>query len=135
MRVQRAIGAYIRHPRSQPFQTTFMWDSDDPLAIRLDFPQGEERIYWVIGRDMLHRGTFFNYSGETHGDVSVWPEGDRVVISLRPSNNGRADVVCSRAGVKDFLNATLSITPLGQEGPRIEAAIQNFIDDIRRRNA
>lgn len=136
MKVERRIpGQYLRKDGpGVPLVVTFTWESDDPLAVTLEFPQEAQSIHWVISRDILHRG-LTQSSGDLSGDVAVWPsEHSRMVLSLRPPH-GRADIDLPVFGVDRFLEDTFAHTPIGAESARIEAAIENFIDSIRERGA
>lgn len=135
MKVEKKIWSRIRGGEALlGFTMTVVWDSDDPLAVRLSFPQNGKDLHWVFSRELLHRGVFFTRAGETHGDVAIWQEGEMAVISLRPPH-GRADVECKKKELRAFIETTTSHTAIGKEGPRIEAAIQNLIDDINQKGA
>lgn len=119
MIVTKELSASIRNAtgqRSPTFTVTFLWDTDDPLAITLKFPPGvgasQNGQEWQFGRDLLHRGCYFARTGDL--DVVIWPEVDKVVISLRPPH-GRADLVVSRSDVRAFVEATVAVQPMGKE--------------------
>ena len=106
------------------------WDESQPLLMDVDFIHpGEQVVTWSIGREfMVDALEEMGVHGE--GDIQVVYLGQAdVLLTLFPDDEEReTDVTFPRQPVKDFLDATLEVTPLGFEN--VEEEIDEFLSSL-----
>ena len=104
----------------------------DPWAITAVFRTADGDVTWVFGRELLEEGL----AGPTgEGDVAVWPvstpHGRLLYLSLA-SPNGSALLEADPDRVREFLDRTYSLVPLGTEASLLDldAELARLVDDL-----
>jgi Streptomyces sporulation and cell division protein, SsgA len=99
-----------------PVPATLRYITDDPLAVRVDFPaeaalEGEE-VTWIFARSLLDQGL---RAPAGHGDVQIWPYGrSRTVVEFH-SPYGLALLQFPASALRRFLLRTYAVVAAGQE--------------------
>ena len=96
------------------------YDTADPFAVTLSFHHhGVDLVDWVFARDLLAEGVAMP-AGE--GDVRLhpcWGDPGLVVVYLE-SPFGRAVLTACRKQLKEFLDCTTRLVPIGLESEWLE---------------
>lgn len=109
-----------------PFEATFEWDPEDPLAVEIVIEDGN---VWTIGRELLQRGAT-SLASVGDGDVRIKKEGpvsSRLLVCFR-SPEGHADVGFNQPHVVRFLKRTEAVCLVGEED--IDAQLDEALEDI-----
>ncbi|MFD9794121.1 SsgA family sporulation/cell division regulator [Streptomyces sp. NPDC059070] len=98
-----------------PVEAVMTYDSDDPLAVSVDFVCGNgTHTTWTMGRDLVAEG-LTSRRPVGLGDVRVWHCGDGGLRIRLDSDEGSADLLAGREDVADFLSRTYRLVPVGSE--------------------
>ncbi|MER6912135.1 SsgA family sporulation/cell division regulator [Streptomyces sp. NPDC000594] len=103
-------------PRMETVPATLRYDSEDPFAVRMDFPapatlEGTD-ITWAFGRELLATGVD---EPAGSGDVRVRPYGyDRTVLEFH-AREGVAVLHVRTSELRRFLRRAQGMVPAGQE--------------------
>lgn len=104
----------------------------DPWAVTAVFRTADGDVTWVFGRDLLEEG-LAGPSGE--GDVAVWPVstavGTLLYLSLA-SPHGSALLEADPRAVREFLDRTYSLVPVGTEASLLDldAELARLVEDF-----
>lgn len=108
---------------------TFVYDSAEPLSVRLDFgndPAGEPLV-WTFGRDVLADG-LTQRAGS--GDVRCWTEDTWFHIVLA-SPDGTVELKVFTAAVRAFLVEAEDLVPYGAETLDFDAELDALLGGTR----
>ncbi|MGD9954640.1 MAG: SsgA family sporulation/cell division regulator [Candidatus Nanopelagicales bacterium] len=104
----------------------------DPWAVTAVFRTGDGDVTWVFGRELLEEGL----AGPTgEGDVAVWPvstpRGRLLYLSLA-SPSGSALLEADPESVRDFLDRTYTLVPVGTEASLLDldAELAKLVEDL-----
>ncbi|MDX2543079.1 SsgA family sporulation/cell division regulator [Streptomyces sp. WI04-05B] len=116
-----------------PLVVTLRYDSADPLAVHLDFPEDVsvdgERVTWTFSRLLLGEG-LDNPAGI--GEVHLWPCGPtRTVIELH-SPYGLAVIRFRTAQLQRFLHRSYGVVAPGMEdlAPAVERGLALLLGGV-----
>ncbi|GAB3437020.1 SsgA family sporulation/cell division regulator [Actinophytocola sediminis] len=114
---------------STPVRSRWSYRADQPFTVVAAFQTDRNRwVEWVFSRDLLVEGLS---AAAGMGDVRLHPLTDRglemLVVEIE-SPEGYALLELDHDGVADFLAATASIVPLGEESAHFD--IDGLIDEI-----
>lgn len=104
-------------------QGKLVWDSTDPLAVRLAL--GEQGIVWTVGRELLSAGL---HDTAGVGDVRVRPHlfhSQLVQIDLQ-SDSGTGSFTLRRQLLGDFLRSTWLVVSREQEDAIVLAELDGL---------
>ncbi|CAL9661542.1 SsgA family sporulation/cell division regulator [Streptomyces sp. Tu 3180] len=109
-------------PQDASVPCRFTFGATAPFSVRLDLmTPSAPHVTWVIGRDLLSRGTE-ELSGEA--DVRIWPSrrhDDTPFLYLRLE---RADVLAAfmteQAPIREWLAKTYEVVPMGGESDLVD---------------
>jgi hypothetical protein len=107
----------LLHEAAAPVVTRWSYYSDDPFAVTIEIQsRGNRFVDWVLARDLLVEGL---EAAAGIGDVRVRPanmgEWDVTLIEIC-SPDGRAVLEVDRELLRQFVQATIDLVPLGAEG-------------------
>ncbi|MFD9484517.1 SsgA family sporulation/cell division regulator [Streptomyces sp. NPDC059991] len=98
-----------------PVEAVMTYDSDDPLAVSVDFVCGNgTHTTWTMGRDLVAEG-LTSRRPVGMGDVRVWYCGDGGLRIRLDSDEGSADLLAGLEDVAEFLSRTYQLVPEGSE--------------------
>lgn len=106
----------LLHEAAAPVVTRWTYCTDDPFAVTIEIQtRGNRFVDWVLARELLVDGL----SGPAGiGDVQVRPanmgEWDVTLVEIR-SPDGHAVLEVDRDLLRQFVQATLDLVPLGSE--------------------
>jgi len=120
VRHHRDIDLHVGNARRSPVPTSWVYRSDDPYAVSIEFfPGRQDRVQWRFARDLLLHG-LTEPTGE--GDVRIEPDLDdpgSLKLKLRtPSGTATLDI--ARPQTQRFIDAAIELVPVGGE--------RNFVD-------
>ncbi|MDO0924325.1 SsgA family sporulation/cell division regulator [Streptomyces sp. TG1A-8] len=120
LRLSLTVHLVVSATEGLDVETRFSYDSTDPLAVRMDFPDAGGAAPWVLSRDLLHEGL---RSPCGDGDVRVWPpcrcHGTTTArIALRSAEAAAVLYVPAEA-LRRWLTATYREVPAGDEGRHV----------------
>lgn len=106
----------LLHEAAAPVVTRWIYCTDDPFAVTLEIQtRGNRYVDWVLARELLVAGLG---APAGIGDVRVRPgrtgEWEVTLIEIR-SPDGHAVLEVDRDLLRQFVEATLEIVPLGSE--------------------
>ncbi|MGH3936318.1 MAG: SsgA family sporulation/cell division regulator [Pseudonocardiaceae bacterium] len=106
----------LLHEAAAPVVTRWIYCTDDPFAVTLEIQtRGNRCVDWVLARELLVAGLS---APAGIGDVRVCPgqmsEWEVTLIEIR-SPDGHAVLEVDRDLLRQFVEATLDIVPLGSE--------------------
>ncbi|HET9257720.1 MAG TPA: SsgA family sporulation/cell division regulator [Pseudonocardiaceae bacterium] len=107
----------LLHEAAAPVVTRWIYCSDDPYAVTIEIQtRGNRYVDWVLARDLLVEGL----EGPAGiGDVRERPasmgEWDVTLIEIC-SPDGHAVLEVDRELLRQFVQATIDLVPLGDEG-------------------
>jgi hypothetical protein len=111
----------LLHEAAAPVVTRWTYRADDPFAVTIDIQtRGNRFVDWVLARELLITGLS---TPAGIGDVRVRPAtmgGWEVVLIEICSPDGHAVLEVDRELLREFVEATLDIVPLGSEGMVID---------------
>lgn len=107
----------LLHEAAAPVVTRWTYCTDDPFAVTVQIQtRGNRFVDWVLARDLLVVGL---RAPAGIGDVRVRPAtmgGWEVTLVEIRSPDGRAVLEVDRDLLRQFVDATIDIVPLGNEG-------------------
>jgi hypothetical protein len=117
--------------RSETVPVRLGYTAGDPWAVTAEFLTPDGAVTWVFGRELLESG-LVHAAGE--GDVTVWPvtgPGIRSLYLSLASPHGSALLEADLDAVRDFLDSTYALVPLGTEGSflDLDAELAALLDD------
>jgi hypothetical protein len=104
----------------------------DPYAVEAEFTGDGSSSKWLLARDVLIQGLVAPQEFPAgHGDVSVWRDQDPeyLLVSLTAAS-GTALVAAPAWSVERFLAETRDLVPVGTEGDRVDAALDQLVASI-----
>jgi hypothetical protein len=107
----------LLHEAAAPVVTRWTYCADDPFAVTVEIQtRGNRFVDWVLARDLLVAGL---HAPAGIGDVRVRPatmgKWDVALIEIR-SPDGHAVLEVDRDLLRQFVEATIDVVPLGAEG-------------------
>jgi hypothetical protein len=107
----------LLHEAAAPVVTRWSYCSDDPFAVTIEIQtRGNRFVDWVLARDLVVEGLD---EAAGIGDVRVRPanmgEWDVTLIEIC-SPDGHAVLEVDRDLLRQFVQATIDLVPLGAEG-------------------
>jgi hypothetical protein len=111
----------LLHEAAAPVVTRWTYCMDDPFAVALEIQtRGDRCVDWVLARELLVAGL----SAPTGiGDVRVRParmgQWDVTLVEIR-SPDGHAVLEVDRDLLRQFVEATIEVVPLGDEGAAVD---------------
>jgi Streptomyces sporulation and cell division protein, SsgA len=107
----------LLHEAAAPVVTRWSYCSDDPFAVTIEIQtRGNRFVDWVLARDLVVEGLD---EAAGIGDVRVCPanmgEWDVTLIEIC-SPDGHAVLEVDRDLLRQFVQATIDLVPLGAEG-------------------
>jgi hypothetical protein len=123
----------LLHEAAAPVVTRWTYRTDDPFAVTVEIQtRGNRFVDWVLARELLVAGLS---APAGIGDVRVRPatmgEWDVTLVEIR-SPDGRAVLEVDRDLLRQFVEATIDVVPLGSEGMVFD--IDAEIEKITRRS-
>lgn len=111
----------LLHQAAAPVVTRWIYYTDDPFAVTVEIQtRGNRCVDWVLARDLLVAGLS---APAGIGDVRVRPatmgEWDVTLVEIR-SPDGHAVLEVDRDLLKQFVQATVDVVPLGSEGLAVD---------------
>lgn len=117
---------------SNPIEVDLDWHDDDAATVSMHWTEeGRETVTWVVSRELLAQGVESDdMQGE--GDFRLrrtYQPSAGVLVCLQ-SDEGHADVRLPYQPVRDFLDETSKVTPIGSESyaDDIEAFLKEVLD-------
>jgi hypothetical protein len=111
----------LLHEAAAPVVTRWTYCTDDPFAVTIEIQtRGNRFVDWVLARELLVEGL----TGPAGiGDVQVRPanmgEWDVTLVEIR-SPDGHAVLEVDRDLLRQFVQATIDLIPLGSESMAID---------------
>ena len=107
----------LLHEAAAPVVTRWTYSTDDPFAVTIEIQtRGNRFVDWVLARDLLITGLS---TPAGIGDVRVRPanmgEWEVVLVEIC-SPDGHAVLEVDRELLRQFVQATIDVIPLGSEG-------------------
>ncbi|MGH3670918.1 MAG: SsgA family sporulation/cell division regulator [Pseudonocardiaceae bacterium] len=107
----------LLHEAAAPVVTRWTYCTDDPYAVTIEIQtRGNRFVDWVLARDLLITGLS---TPAGIGDVRVRPanmgEWEVALVEIR-SPDGHAVLEVDRELLRQFVQATIDVIPLGSEG-------------------
>jgi hypothetical protein len=120
----------LLHEAAAPVVTRWTYCTDDPFAVTIEIQtRGNRFVDWVLARELLVEGL---NTPAGIGDVRVRPanmgEWDVTLVEIR-SPDGHAVLEVDRELLRQFVQATLDLVPLGSEGMAVDLSAE--IDRIK----
>ena len=111
----------LLHEAAAPVVTRWTYCTDDPFAVTIEIQtRGNRFVDWVLARDLLVEGLT---APAGIGDVQVRPanmgEWDVTLLEIR-SPDGHAVLEVDRDLLRQFVQATIDIVPLGSEAMAVD---------------
>ncbi|MEO7195358.1 MAG: SsgA family sporulation/cell division regulator [Pseudonocardiaceae bacterium] len=106
----------LLHEAAAPVVTRWNYCTDDPFAVTVEIQtRGNRFVDWVLARDLLVAGLS---APAGIGDVRVRPatmgEWEVILVEIR-SPDGHAVLEVDRDLLREFVEATIDVIPLGNE--------------------
>ncbi|MGH3852628.1 MAG: SsgA family sporulation/cell division regulator [Pseudonocardiaceae bacterium] len=106
----------LLHEAAAPVVTRWNYCTDDPFAVTVEIQtRGNRFVDWVLARDLLVAGLS---APAGIGDVRVRPatmgEWEVILVEIR-SPDGHAVLEVDRDLLREFVEATIDVIPLGHE--------------------
>lgn len=118
LRVAESTGRHLLGDEWPAPQGLLRYDPAEPYAVTLLCHSTWGLALWTFSRDLLTAG-LLTAVGE--GDVRITPSITSVTIQLElKSPNGSLTIETQTASVADFLEATLTVIPIGSEGDYLD---------------
>jgi hypothetical protein len=111
----------VLHGQPAPIVTRWTWSAADPFAVTLGVRGRRGRwVEWLVARDLVIE----SLTGPAGcGDIRMSPQHvqgyDIVEIEIR-STDGRAVLEVDRDLLRQFVDATLAVIPVGAEASRMD---------------
>ncbi len=111
-------------------EVEFRYDAQDPFAVALSIPVGDEVVRWELARSVLARGVT-DPAGD--GDICLWPhvtdEGRAVVVMNLCSERGELVGEVRTNQLYRFLTRTLAVVPMGTESEwlDVDAVVEQLL--------
>lgn len=107
----------LLHEAAAPVVTRWTYCTEDPFAVTIEIQtRGNRFVDWVLARDLLVTGLS---TPAGIGDVRVRPanmgEWEVALVEIR-SPDGHAVLEVDRELLRQFVQATIDVIPLGSEG-------------------
>lgn len=107
----------LLHEAAAPVVTRWTYCTEDPFAVTIEIQtRGNRFVDWVLARDLLITGLS---TPAGIGDVRVSPanmgEWEVALVEIR-SPDGHAVLEVDRELLRQFVQATIDVIPLGSEG-------------------
>ncbi|HEY3895405.1 MAG TPA: SsgA family sporulation/cell division regulator [Pseudonocardiaceae bacterium] len=107
----------LLHEAAAPVVTRWTYCTEDPFAVTIEIQtRGNRFVDWVLARDLLITGLS---TPAGIGDVRVRPanmgEWEVALVEIR-SPDGHAVLEVDRELLRQFVQATIDVIPLGSEG-------------------
>jgi hypothetical protein len=111
----------LLHEAAAPVVTRWTYCADDPYAVTLEIQtRGDRCVDWVLARELLVAGLS---APAGIGDVRVRParmgQWDVTLVEIR-SPDGHAVLEVDRDLLRQFVEATIDVVPLGDEGTAVD---------------
>lgn len=111
----------LLHEAAAPVVTRWTYCTDDPFAVTLEIQtRGNRCVDWVLARELLVAGLS---APAGIGDVRVRParmgQWDVTLVEIR-SPDGHAVLEVDRDLLRQFVEATIEVVPLGDEGAAVD---------------
>ncbi|MBV9011617.1 MAG: SsgA family sporulation/cell division regulator [Pseudonocardiales bacterium] len=111
----------LLHEAAAPVVTRWTYWTDDPFAVTVEIQtRGNRFVDWVLARELLVTGLS---APAGIGDVRVRPatmgEWEVTLVEIR-SPDGRAVLEVDRDLLRQFVEATLDLVPLGSESMLVD---------------
>ncbi len=111
----------LLHEAAAPVVTRWTYCTDDPFAVTLEIQtRGDRCVDWVLARELLVAGLS---APAGIGDVRVRParmgQWDVTLVEIR-SPDGHAVLEVDRDLLRQFVEATIEVVPLGDEGAAVD---------------
>ena len=111
----------LLHEAAAPVVTRWTYCADDPYAVTLEIQtRGNRCVDWVLARELLVAGLS---APAGIGDVRVRParmgQWDVTLVEIR-SPDGHAVLEVDRDLLRQFVEATIEVVPLGDEGAAVD---------------
>ncbi|MGH3719675.1 MAG: SsgA family sporulation/cell division regulator [Pseudonocardiaceae bacterium] len=111
----------LLHEAAAPVVTRWTYCTDDPFAVTVEIQtRGNRFVDWVLARDLLVTGLC---APAGIGDVRVRPatmgEWEVILVEIR-SPDGHAVLEVDRELLREFVEATIDVVPLGSEGMAVD---------------
>ncbi|MGH3833493.1 MAG: SsgA family sporulation/cell division regulator [Pseudonocardiaceae bacterium] len=106
----------LLHEAAAPVVTRWNYCTDDPFAVTVEIQtRGDRFVDWVLARELLVAGLS---APAGIGDVRVRPatmgEWEVILVEIR-SPDGHAVLEVDRDLLREFVEATIDVIPLGNE--------------------
>ena len=111
----------LLHEAAAPVVTRWTYCADDPYAVTLEIQtRGDRCVDWVLARELLVAGLS---APAGIGDVRVRParmgQWDVTLVEIC-SPDGHAVLEVDRDLLRQFVDATIEVVPLGDEGAAVD---------------
>ena len=111
----------LLHEAAAPVVTRWTYCADDPYAVTLEIQtRGDRCVDWVLARELLVAGLS---APAGIGDVRVRParmgQWDVTLVEIR-SPDGHAVLEVDRDLLRQFVDATIEVVPLGDESAAVD---------------
>ncbi len=111
----------LLHEAAAPVVTRWTYCADDPYAVTLEIQtRGDRCVDWVLARELLVAGLS---APAGIGDVRVRParmgQWDVTLVEIS-SPDGHAVLEVDRDLLRQFVEATIEVVPLGDEGAAVD---------------
>ena len=111
----------LLHEAAAPVVTRWTYCTDDPFAVTLEIQtRGNHCVDWVLARELLVAGLS---AAAGIGDVRVRParmgQWEVTLVEIR-SPDGHAVLEVDRDLLQQFVDATIEVVPLGDEGAAVD---------------
>ncbi|HVE96759.1 MAG TPA: SsgA family sporulation/cell division regulator [Pseudonocardiaceae bacterium] len=111
----------LLHEAAAPVVIRWTYCTDDPFAVTLEIQtRGDRCVDWVLARELLVAGLS---APAGIGDVRVRParmgQWDVTLVEIR-SPDGHAVLEVDRDLLRQFVEATIEVVPLGDEGAAVD---------------
>ena len=114
--------ATVETEQDHDLSAEFRFDAADPWAVTMVLSTVAGPVDWTFARELLVEG---QYEPTGDGDVHVWPclspNGEAVVIVELDSPSGETLLQFPTRAIQDFVYASLTAVPLGEEQTDIDA--------------
>lgn len=115
--VAHEVPTTLEYSPTESVSAEFMYSSEEPYAVTAVFTVKDVAVEWTFARELLSGGLCGSV-GE--GDVLVSPKADDHVQLVLRSPEGIASLVCDRAAIERFVQATYETVPSGDESARLD---------------
>jgi sporulation and cell division protein SsgA len=111
----------LLHEAAAPVVTRWIYCTDDPFAVTVEIrTRGNHFVDWVLARELLVAGLT---APAGIGDVRVCPatmgEWEVMLVEIR-SPDGHAVLEMDRDLLRQFVQATIDVVPLGSEAMAVD---------------